>query len=430
MSGLLVAAPQSGSGKTVLTLALLRALKAYGLDIGGAKAGPDFIDPGFHALASGRQSFNLDPWAMEPNRLRMLTRRVTASHVLIEGMMGLFDGAVDGTGSAADLAQTLDVPVLLVVDAQKQSHSIAALVRGFRDHRPGLHICGVILNRTGSERHELMLMEAVAAIGVPVLGAVRRDESLYLPERHLGLVQAGEANGIEAFIDNAAAIISRSLDLGKIAKAFGPIAPPAAKAGIVEPPGQVIAVARDAAFTFAYPHQFEDWREAGANLSFFSPLGDETPYKCADCIYLPGGYPELHAGRLSAAQGFRNGMQNAANAGVRIIGECGGYMVLGEGLEDKDGVRHGMCGLLQLETSFAKRKLHLGYRELSGLAGGFGDRRFAAHEFHYSVALKEKGERLFSARDALGADLGQCGLVSGNVCGSYMHLIEERGVGA
>ncbi|MCB1430454.1 MAG: cobyrinate a,c-diamide synthase [Nitratireductor sp.] len=430
VSGLLIAAPQSGSGKTVLTLALLRALKNRGVDICGAKAGPDFIDPGFHALASGRQSFNLDPWAMPPNRLRMLARQQASSHLLVEGMMGLFDGAADGTGAAADLAQALDIPVLLIVDAQKQSHSIAALVRGFRDHRPGLHICGVILNRTGSERHEAMLREALAVLGMPVLGTVRRSDSLHLPERHLGLVQAGEIDGVSAFIEEAARLVSQSVDLDGVVDAFAPVAAAAGTVPAMVPPAGHVAIARDAAFTFLYPHQLDDWRRAGAEISFFSPLGDEVPDKSAGFVFLPGGYPELHAGQLAQAHRFKAALRDAASRNIPVHGECGGYMVLGEGIEDKDANRHEMCGLLQLETSFAKRKLHLGYRNVRGLAGRFAGRHFAAHEFHYSVALKEQGAALFSASDALGADLGPCGLVHQSVSGSYMHLIEERGVGA
>ena len=426
VSGLLVAAPQSGSGKTVLTLALLRALKDRGLEISGAKAGPDFIDPGFHALASGHSPLNLDPWAMQLNRLRDLANRHAGTHLLIEGMMGLFDGAADGTGSAADLAQALDIPVLLVVDAQKQSHSIAALVRGFRDHRPGLGICGVILNRTGSERHEGMLREALAAIGMPVFGAVRRSDALHLPERHLGLVQAGEIDSIEAFIAEAAEIVSRCVDLDAIGKEFLPIAEPAGAIAVVPPPAHHIAIARDAAFTFIYPHQLEDWRRAGAEISLFSPLADEGPNPNAGFIFLPGGYPELHAGAIAAAHRFKTAMRDAMERDAVIFGECGGYMVLGEGLEDASGERHAMCGLLRLETSFARRKLHLGYRNVTALAGRFAGQQFAAHEFHYSVALKEEGEALFSASDALGVDLGTFGLVKGSVSGSYMHLIDQR----
>ncbi len=185
-----------------------------------------------------------------------------------------------------------------------------------------------------------------------------------------------------------------------------------------------MAIARDAAFSFAYPHQLEDWRAQGAELSFFSPLADENPPEDADAIYLPGGYPELHAGRLAAGARFHDGLRLAAARGTFVYGECGGYMVLGEGLEDASGARHAMAGLLKLETSFARRKLHLGYRRaVAGQGFPFGQ-KMAAHEFHYSSVLREEGDPLFLATDALGADLGPQGLRSGNVMGSYLHVID------
>lgn len=423
MRGLMIAAPQSGSGKTVLTLALLRALAGRDIDVSAAKAGPDFIDPGFHALACGRDSVNLDPWAMASARVRYLAARQGGSHLLVEAMMGLFDGAADGTGSAADLAVLLDLPVILVVDVAKQGQSVAALARGFRDHRPELRLAGIILNRLGSARHEALLRTALAPVGIPVLGAVVRSEALVLPERHLGLVQAGEIAKIGAFIERAAEIVGGSVDADRIADQFAVIADADPVAGL-PPPGQRIAIARDEAFSFLYPHQLADWREAGAEISFFSPLGDEAPDDGADAVYLPGGYPELHGGRLAQSVGFRHGLARAAGRGALVYGECGGYMALGEGLVDARGNRHRMAGLLKLETSFAERRLHLGYRRIEAGQGFALGRSLAAHEFHYSTALQEQGERLFSARDAVGADLGMAGLRSGNVMGSYMHVID------
>ena len=188
-----------------------------------------------------------------------------------------------------------------------------------------------------------------------------------------------------------------------------------------------MAILETVGIVFRDPVALEDWRRAGAEISLFSPLADEGPNPNAGFIFLPGGYPELHAGAIAAAHRFKTAMRDAMERGAVIFGECGGYMVLGEGLEDASRTRHAMCGLLRLETSFARRKLHLGYRNVTGLAGRFAGQQFAAHEFHYSVALKEEGQALFSASDALGADLGSCGLVEGSVSGSYMHLIDQRG---
>ncbi len=420
----MISAPASGSGKTVLTLALLRAIRDRGIAVRAAKAGPDYIDPGFHAVAAGAESVNLDPWAMKPERLRSLALGQGGTHLLIEAMMGLFDGAADGSGNAADLAATLGIPVVLVVDAAKQSHSIAALVRGFRDHRPQLRFAGVILNKTGGARHEAMLKSALAQIGVAVLGCVPRSDFLALPERHLGLVQAGELEAMDQFVQNAANSTALQVDIEELIQAFEPLIQDEALMRRLPPPGQRVAVARDAAFSFAYPHQLADWHGQGAEIAFFSPLADEAPAGDADAVFLPGGYPELHAGKIASSEVFRNGLRKAAARGAFVYGECGGYMVLGDGLEDASGARHAMAGLLRLETSFARRKLHLGYRRAAAGQGFPFGQSLAAHEFHYSSVLRQEGEPLFAARDALGVELGPQGLRSGNVMGSYLHVID------
>ncbi|MEM7067295.1 MAG: cobyrinate a,c-diamide synthase [Pseudomonadota bacterium] len=422
-SGLMIAAPSSGSGKTVITLALLRALKDEGLDICAAKAGPDYIDPGFHAISCGSASVNLDPWAMSGKRLIALAHRQTGSHLLVEAMMGLFDGAADGTASPASLAKELNIPVILVVDAAKQSHSIAALVRGFRDHDPKLSVEGVILNKVGSARHEKMLRDALRSIGITVLGAVPRSRSLEIPERHLGLVQAQESSGIESFIEGAAELLSSHCDLTKLKSMFRPLHEAEHLETRIKPLGQRVAIARDVAFSFIYPHLLQDWRKQGAELSFFSPLKDEAPDQDADAVYLPGGYPELYGEKLSEAAKFKEGMISARDRGALIYGECGGYMVLGDAIINKEGQCHSMTGLLKLETSFEKRKLHLGYRNLRTTQFVFG-KELKAHEFHYTTAINETGESLFEVSDALGGSLGSAGLRDGKVMGSYMHVID------
>lgn len=429
--GLLVAAPSSGCGKTVLTLALLRALESAGYSIAGAKAGPDYIDPAFHALAAGSEAFNLDPWAMDRDSLWELALGTDAQFLLVEGMMGLFDGAADGTGSAADLSQILGLPVLLVVDAAKQSHSIAALVRGFRDHRPDLMIGGLLLNKVGSERHEALLRDALERIDMPVLGAIRRNDALHLPERHLGLIQAGETSGIEAFITKAAESVAAQCNLEAIAALFRPMhgrgqTTATSLSLLPRSFGQHIAIARDQAFSFVYPHLLKGLRDEGREVSFFSPLRDEMPDERADSIYLPGGYPELHCAGLAAAENFRSAMMKALQRGTFVYGECGGYMVLGRSIIDREGHGHPMLNLLALETSFEKRKLHLGYRRIKGLAAGFSGLNYTGHEFHYTTALTEDGDALFEAADASGNDLGKCGLCRGNVMGSYLHLVAAK----
>jgi cobyrinic acid a,c-diamide synthase len=439
LKGLIVAAPASGSGKTLVTLGLLRHLAKAGRKVISAKVGPDYIDPAFHAHASGRACVNLDGWAM---RAATFSGLLGALHgdgeiAVCEGVMGLFDGArvAPGkpSGSTADVARATGWPVLLVIDAQAQAASAAAVVRGFASHETGISIAGVVFNRIGSEAHRAILMDAMAAAlpEIPVLGCLPRGAALQLPSRHLGLVQALEHPDLEAFVEGAAALVGEHLDMARLVELMRPIAGAhATEAEPALPPlGQRIAVARDAAFAFAYPHLLKSWHDAGAEIVAFSPLADEAPDTGTDAIYLPGGYPELHAGRLAANSGFLGGLRNAAAKGTPIFGECGGYMVLGRALIDADGEAHAMAGLLGVETSFAEPKLTLGYRQARALAAGpLGDAGidFRGHEFHYArVTAAETGEALFAIADAAGRDLGRAGLVAGSVAGSFIHLIDR-----
>jgi cobyrinic acid a,c-diamide synthase len=435
--GLIIAAPASGSGKTVVTLAILRALTRSGMRVNSFKVGPDYIDPAFHAAATGRPCFNIDPWAMRPATIARLLDRLSADAELIvgEGAMGLFDGAIDGSDSTADLAAATGWPVILVVDVRGQAASVAALLRGFASHRADIVVAGVVFNRVGGEAHADTLRRAVAPLGLPVLGCLPRTEQLKLPERHLGLVQASERADLPAFLEAAADVAERSLDLGqlrslaRLARTRGSVEPANGEAGL-PPLGQRIAVARDTAFAFAYPALLEQWRRTGAALSFFSPLADEAPASDADAVYLPGGYPELHAGRLAASARFAKGLRAAAGRGATIFGECGGYMVLGAGLVDPDGESHAMTALLPLQTSFAERRLHLGYRRArlaADCALGARGAAFRGHEFHYAIVEDEgRGEPLFLCDDARGRALGSSGRQVGTVFGSFLHLIDRE----
>lgn len=421
MHGLILSAPASGSGKTTLTLGLLRAFRDRGWPIRAAKSGPDYIDPRFHEAACGQPCPNLDGWAMSPVRIAALASG--NGPLLIEGAMGLFDGAPpDGRGATADLARLLGLPVILVVDAARMAQSVAPLVQGFARHDPAVRIAGVILNRTGSPRHEAMLRRALAPTGLAVLGCLPRLPDLAQPSRHLGLVQAEERPDLDTFIARAAALMATHLDLDAIAALFAPLPPAARPAPRVPPPAQRIAIARDRAFAFAYPHLLADWRAAGADLAFFSPLADDPVPDC-DLVILPGGYPELHAGPLAAAQTFMHSLRKAAHH-TDIYAECGGYMTLGETLTDADGRSHPMAGLLPLATSFAARRLHLGYRHVTATQGPFPG-RWSAHEFHYATTLYAHGGPLFTATDAEGTALPPMGLRLGHVSGSFAHLIDR-----
>ncbi len=430
--GLIVASPRSGAGKTTVTLGLLAALKRRGLAVQAAKAGPDYIDPAFHQAATGRKSVNLDSWAMRPSLLDALVVEAAsrADMLVIEGVMGLFDGidaAAGRTGSTADLAARFVLPVLLVIDVSGQSQSAAALLRGFVIHDPEVKIGGVVLNRVGSERHRKFVADAIAASGIPVLGSVPRDEMIALPERHLGLVQAGEHGDLAERLDRLAAIAETHLDLDGILRlAVPPHLAEAKQATALPPPGSRIALAQDAAFTFVYPHVLDGWRRAGAEIVAFSPLADEPPPKDCDSCWLPGGYPELHAGRLAGAHKFRDGLARFA-ATRPVHGECGGYMVLGEVLEDADGISHPMAGLLGHATSFARRKLHLGYREATLLADspiGRAGSRLRGHEFHYAALVATgNDEPLVELADGQGQRLGTSGSRRGHVTGTFFHAI-------
>jgi len=429
---LIIGAPRSGSGKTSVTIGLMRALRRRGLSVAGAKSGPDYIDPGFHAAATGRPGVNLDSWAMESSLLdALLSKQADGAEILlIESAMGLFDGVrteQGGTGSAADLARRYQIPVLLVLDISGQSQTAAAVAHGFATFDPGVRIAGVILNQVASPRHEAQAREAVEAAGLEVFGAIHRNPDMALPERHLGLVQASEHTALESFIERLAKIMGASLDLDAILEAATPIAAPEGESSLhLAPPGQRIAVAQDAAFSFLYPHIARHWRECGAELLPFSPLADEGPDFSCDACWLPGGYPELYAGRLAAAANFKSELRRFAEARP-VHGECGGYMVLGSALEDAEGVRHEMAGLLGHVTSFAQRRINLGYRQARLLAdcplGAAGD-IVRGHEFHYS-RLIEAGveEPLVELTDAAGNKLGPSGSRRGNITGTYFHAM-------
>jgi cobyrinic acid a,c-diamide synthase len=430
--GLIVAAPRSGAGKTTVSLALLAALKRRGIEVQAAKAGPDYIDPAFHAAATGRASVNLDSWAMKPSLLDALMGEAAglAEMLVIEGAMGLFDGIEAPprrSGSTADLAARFGLPVLLVGDVRGQAQSAAALVRGFVTHDPEVAIGGVVLNRVGSERHRSLVSGAISALGIPILGSITRDEALALPERHLGLVQATEHGDLDARLTLLADLAERHLDLDGIVKlAASPRIAPAQSAAAIRPPGMRIALAQDDAFTFVYPHLIAGWKREGAEIIPFSPLADEPPSESCDVCWLPGGYPELHAERLAAARRFRDGIARFA-AMRKVHGECGGYMVLGESLEDADGVSHAMTGLLGHATSFAQRKLHLGYREARLLADGplgHEGSRVRGHEFHYASLTATGNDSPFAElADGKGRQLGMTGGRRGNVTGTFFHAI-------
>ncbi|WP_183929673.1 cobyrinate a,c-diamide synthase [Sphingomonas sp. BK345] len=429
----MIAAPASGSGKTTVMLGLLRALAEEGVTVQPFKSGPDYIDPAFHRAACGRDSYNLDGWAMPGALLDSLAARAAdAELALAEASMGLFDGVASpgqsGTGAGAEIARRFGWPVVLVLDVSGQAQSAAATALGFATLDPEVRIAGVILNRVASARHERLARAGMAAAGITVLGALPRAPALRLPERHLGLVQADEHADLEERIAAHSAFVRAHLDLTALrVLAAGGHANAASPR--IDPPAQRIALAQDAAFSFTYPHLLGGWRAAGATLLPFSPLADEPPDSDADLVWLPGGYPELHAGRIAANERFLAGLR--AHAETRPVhGECGGYMVLGEALVDADGTPHRMAGLLGLVTSYATRRLHLGYRRAT-LARRLGalapDTTLFGHEFHYSSIVAQPDPALAAVTDADGVAVAETGSARGHVSGSFFHLIAAAG---
>jgi cobyrinic acid a,c-diamide synthase len=430
--GLIISAPASGTGKTTVTLGLLSAFRAAGLTVQPFKSGPDYIDPAFHRAASGRASVNLDTWAMGRDRIAGVVAAADgADLILAEGSMGLFDGVARageaGTGASADLAALTGWPVVLVLDISGQAQSAAAVALGFTALRPDVAIAGVILNRVASPRHEMLVRAGMEAAGIAVLGALPRNPDVSVPERHLGLVQAEETPELDRIVAEAGTFIAANLDLDALRAAAGRTQLDAAAPVPVTPPGQRIALARDAAFSFVYPHLLDGWRRAGAEVVPFSPLADEAPDAAADCCWLPGGYPELHGPELAAAARFRRGLRRFAETRP-VHGECGGYMAMGEAIVDREGRRHAMAGLLGLVTSFEKRRMHLGYRlaDLAAQMPGHGPgARLRGHEFHYSTILAQPDMPLARVTDANGEPVPETGSRRGHATGTFFHLIAE-----
>lgn len=437
--GLMISAPASGTGKTTVMLGLLRALADDGLRVQPFKSGPDYIDPAFHHAACGRASFNIDTWAMGAPLLDAIAAQAHGADICVaEGSMGLFDGVAtrgqSGFGSSAETARRMGWPVILVIDVSGQAQSAAATALGFKSYMPDLTIAGVILNRVASPRHERLTRLGMTHAGLSVLGALPRRGDLSLPERHLGLIQAVEHPDLDAAIAGYATFLRDHVDLDAIRAAAteaspGAALPTVANAPLPPPPAQRIALAQDAAFSFTYPHILAGWRAAGAEILPFSPLADQAPDPAADLVWLPGGYPELHAGRLAAARTFHTGLRTHAQTRP-VHGECGGYMALGAALIDKDGVAHEMAGLLGLTTSYAQRKFHLGYRRAvlrTALPGHAPSAALRGHEFHYSTIIDQPDAPLADVADADGNPVPETGSHRGHVTGTFFHLIATEG---
>jgi cobyrinic acid a,c-diamide synthase len=444
IKGLIVAGTHSGSGKTTVSLGLMAAFRRRGLVVSPFKVGPDFIDPGHHQSASGAVSRNLDGWMLSKEYNKNLFRKYAghADIAVVEGVMGLFDGfsGTDEAGSTAQMAKWLSLPVVLVVDARSMARSAAALVYGFERFDPSLRFAGVIFNRIGSEKHMVYLREAISTkAGMPCLGGLPRNETIGIPERHLGLVTSEEHRLSDDYLDMLADLIEQNIDLDDLLDSLpeivagegGANSPLSLNEGLFLPESRHrkrvrIGLARDKAFCFYYQDNLDLLEHYGAELVFFSPLKDPLPPRL-DGLYLGGGYPELFVERLSDNQAFIEGVHRAGENGLPIYAECGGLMVLCRAIEDLDGKVHEMAGLYPFTVRRLSRLKALGYREIilnSPCPLGDAGEKARGHVFHYSEII-EKTDTVKAVYDisARSKSLDQCeGYLYRNVLAGYVHL--------
>jgi cobyrinic acid a,c-diamide synthase len=418
---LVVAGVSSGVGKTTVATGLLAALTRRGVQAAGAKVGPDFIDPGYHALACGRPPRNLDPWLCGPDAIGPLAGRsgAGAEVLIVEGVMGMFDGANDGTpSSTADVAAILNLPVLLVVDASSLSASVAAVVRGFRDHDPRVVVAGIVLNRVGSESHEQLLREALEPLGIPVVGCLRRDDAMTWRDRHLGLIPVAErAEGVRRSLDLLAERVARGIDLDAVLR-IARAAPVQTVDDVPLPPSVGscrIALAAGPAFTFVYRDNVEALEAAGAELVPFDPVADPMLPAEVDGLIVGGGFPEIYADALAMNATLLHDLRDRVNAGLPTWAECGGLLWLTQRLDE-----HEMAGVLPASARMGTR-LTLGYREAdvrtSSPIGPAGT-RLRGHEFHYSTCSPSGGALQLRSRFVNGTQ----GFASPTLLATYLHL--------
>ena len=415
---LLIGALHSGSGKTTFTMGILRALQRQGLQVQPFKCGPDYIDTRFHALAAGRESVNLDTWLASERHVRDLYARygADADVCVVEGVMGLFDGYDRMAGSSAAIARLLDIPVVLVVGARSMAYTVAAQLHGMKTFLPGLRLAGVVFNQVSSENHFRFLAQACEDAGLRCFGWLPKVPDLEIPSRHLGLTLAA-GQEMERWIDRAADLVTRCLDLPALLEAVCVAAAEAPAEASAAPGTLRIAVARDAAFNFTYRENLSRLSQLG-QVRYFSPLaGDPLPE--AELVYLPGGYPELFAAELSSRRETMQQLRDYAESGGRILAECGGMIYLSKAIEGVEGGPYPLCGVLPFSATMDGARLHLGYRRLVDAAG----REWRGHEFHYSaVTAPDALPSVAQQYDARGGAVATPLYRYKNVIAGYTHL--------
>jgi cobyrinic acid a,c-diamide synthase len=427
-----IAGTGSGAGKTTFTIGLMAALRRRGLIVQGFKCGPDYIDPSYHTAVTGRASRNLDSWMLSHDLVKEIFVRGCqgADISVIEGVMGMFDGKnpESNEGSTAEIAAITQSPVILVVNCHSMARTAAAIVKGFQCFSSDVHIAGVLLNQVGSEKHYEMVKIAVEQeCGIPVIGYLKREEDIFIPERHLGLVPSIERGELAPLFDKLADLMEESIDLDLLLHICeSPLIEAKPKIFVPKPVQDKIriAVAKDAAFNFYYPENLELLEAYGAECINFSPLAGECVPEDAAGLYIGGGFPEEFASQLCEQEKAKESVKKSILSGMPTLAECGGYMYLTEAIEARDGETHPMVGCIPGKVKMQQRLAALGYREITGCPGNFllGDQDTArGHEFHYSVYIPG-GPVLpaYSARGLLGTrDEGFLGLM---LVAGYTHI--------
>ena len=433
-SAVVIAGVRSGVGKTTIASGVMGALARRGLRVQPFKAGPDYIDPTYHAIACGVPSRNLDTWLLpHPVVAELFHRAAGAADIaVVEGVMGVFDGhsSLDEDGSTAELAKLLDAPVILIADAGKVARSVAAEVLGYQQFDPNLRIAGVILNGVGSERHlEFCQPQIEATTGLPVVGWLPRREDLVQPERHLGLIPTVEGTVLSDWYDALNAQIEQTIDLDAIVRIAATAGRPSKSGSKVfpderQPTRAAIAVAQDRAFSFYYQDSLDLLSAWGAEVVPFSPLDDSALPDGVGGVYLGGGFPELFAEDLSRNDSMLQSIRSAIQRNVPVYGECGGLMYLGSSLSDLDGRQFPMVGAIPVVSSMEGRRLHLGYREVEACASGpllKAGEQVRGHEFHWSVLQNPPGAESAAYR-VVNQDGRPEGFRQGSVWASYIHV--------
>lgn len=413
MRKLVIAATQSGSGKTTIVAGILSALKKRGLKVQSYKVGPDYIDPGFHKIASGRPAHNLDSWLVGSEKIAdiFLSTYGDSDIAIIEGVMGLYDGGKSGISSTAEIAKILNAPVVLVIDAKSMGNSAAAIALGFKEFDKDINFAGVILNRIGSDSHAKMIADALAEIDIKCFGAIKRDKNFVLPERHLGLVPTAENNFADV-INKISETVESQINLDELITISEKIY------------SVKIAVAKDEAFNFYYEESLQILKKFGAEIIFFSPLHDKNLPENIDGLILGGGFPEMFANQLEENKNMRESIKNFADKNLPIFAECGGYMYLMKSIKDFDGNIFEMCGVIDSRAVMTEKLQMVGYVEASFIkncAVGKINDIIHAHEFHFSVT-DDIDKKIFECKKLRTGEKYFAGYADKNIVASYLHL--------